>query len=188
MAYLAPLVVLMGYLLGSISSAYFIAKWVKGVDIRQVGDRNPGAGNTFRQIGPLAGVAVAVADIAKGAAPVVVAEFAGFHWSVVLLTGLAAIAGHNWPLYFGFKGGVGTATALGVALALLPREVMLLGIVFLGPFLLTRNLVLIASTGAVVLPFVSWAFHEPWHLVFGPLAVAALVGGTLASRILRKKG
>ncbi len=115
------------YLLGAVPFAFIITKAVAGVDIRTVGSGNVGATNVSRVLGRKWAVLVFVLDLLKGFLPVLAARWAAD--SVpgaadpapgVVLTGLAAICGHNWPLYLGFKGGKGVATSCGVFLALFP--------------------------------------------------------------------
>ncbi len=114
-----------GYLLGSIPSAYIMGRLSKGIDIRKVGGGNMSAANVMRQVGKLEGAIVALADIGKGAAAI----FIGQHLSVsepwLLATGFAAILGHNFPLYIGFKGGQGVATAMGVFLVITPQATLI---------------------------------------------------------------
>jgi len=142
----AAILVLFGYLLGSIPFAYVAGRLVRGVDIRTVGDGNAGAANVYRNIGHRAGIAVLAADVGKGAVPVLVCEAIASQ-PVVLLCGAAAVAGHNWPLFSNFKGGRGQATTLGVLLTLMPVEMCILLAVCAGPFLVTRNT---ALAGAIL--------------------------------------
>lgn len=119
--FLGILSILIGYLLGSIPTAYIVTKISKGVDIRKIDVGNVGASATFRQVGLLGGAIVAIVDIGKGAASVAIAHF-GFQtlepW--VLAAGFAAFVGHCYPVYIGFKGGQGTATLIGTLFVLSP--------------------------------------------------------------------
>jgi len=154
--------VLFGYLLGSIPSAYIAGRLVKGVDIRKVGDGNVGAANAYREIGSKAGMAVLVADVGKGAIAVSITSILASQ-PVVLLAGLGAVAGHNWPVYIGFRGGRGESTALGVLSVLLPQPMLILLAVSAVPFFVTRNTMV---AGAIL---------------FSPLwLVALLTGASLA--------
>ena len=111
--------VLIGYLLGSIPFAYIFTRLAAGKDVRKVSGGNVGARNTLRNIGKPAGIATAFFDIAKGVASVFIASrlnnspiLSNFNLATcfVLAAGLAAVAGHIWPLYLGFRGGNGLAT------------------------------------------------------------------------------
>jgi glycerol-3-phosphate acyltransferase PlsY len=156
--------ILIGYLLGSIPSAYIAGRLAKGIDIRKSGDGNVGAANAFREIGPRVGLAVMAVDVLKGSAAVIIAQ-SFTSQPVVFLTGFAAVAGHIWPLYIGFKGGRGEATAAGVLAVLLPQAMLiLLGIAAI-PFILTRNAMLLGA------------------MLFAPLWLAALLMGASAALI-----
>ncbi len=135
---MSVVLVLFSYLPGAIPFAYIAGRVFKGIDIRNFGDGNVGAANAYREIGPAAGVAVLIADVPKGAVAVMVAR-AFASQLVVLLAGFAVVAGHNWPIYIGFRGGRGQATTIGVLCALLPRAMFILLAVCAVPFLVTRN-------------------------------------------------
>ncbi len=135
---MSVVLVLLSYLLGSIPSAYIAGRASKGIDIRNSGDGNVGAANAYREIGPATGVAVLIADASKGALAVMVAQ-AFASQLVVLLAGFAVVAGHNWPVYIGFRGGRGQATTIGVLCVLLPQAMLILLAVCAVPFLITRN-------------------------------------------------
>src|SRR5579862_9434532 len=101
-----PLVVLLGYLIGSVPFAWLLARrW--GTDLRRVGSGNLGAANVLRATGVTPGVLVAVLDIAKGAASVAVARRMGADESAVAVAGFAAIIGHIYPVWLRFRGGKG---------------------------------------------------------------------------------
>ena len=171
----AAALVLFSYLLGSIPSAYIAGRLRKGVDIKMIGDRNAGAANVFRNIDHRAGIAVLVADIAKGAIPVLV-SLALASTPVVLLCGIAAVGGHNWPLFHGLKGGRGQATALGVLLALMPVETGILMAVCAVPFLVTRNTMLAGAIVFSPLWLLAWIMGEPGALVAYSIGLPCLVG------------
>lgn len=133
---------LAAYLLGSFPSAYILVRRLKGVDIRQVGTRNVGTLNTYYQVGKWGALLVLLADAGKGAVAVLLPGWAGApDWSVYLAAPLV-VAGHNWPVFLGFRGGKGAATVLGVSLALLPDlTLMALAPALLAGFLL-RNVII----------------------------------------------
>ncbi len=105
-----------GYLLGSFSTAYWIGRWVAGIDIRELGDGNAGTVNTYKVVGPWAGVLVAVVDLSKGVLALLLTHLAGCNAWTGYLAGFAAIAGHVFPFYLRFRGGQGAATATGLLL------------------------------------------------------------------------
>ncbi len=159
------ILVLFSYLLGSIPSAYIAGRVLRGIDIRNVGDGNVGAANAYREIGSKAGTAVLVADVGKGALAVSITSIFASQ-PVVLLAGLGAVAGHNWPLYIRFRGGRGESTAIGVLFVLLPQAMLILLAVSAVPFFVTRNTMLV---GAIL-------FSPLWLVALLMGASAALVG------------
>lgn len=111
---------LLGYLLGSIPTGLWLGRWRGGVDIRASGSGRTGATNTFRSLGIRWSVLVLLLDALKGAAPILIVMLVWDSPAGDVLAGLAAIFGHQFPLYAGFKGGRGAATAMGASLAILP--------------------------------------------------------------------
>ncbi|PZD93513.1 acyl-phosphate glycerol 3-phosphate acyltransferase [Paenibacillus sambharensis] len=133
------LVIVISYLLGSISFSILIAKWVKGIDIRNHGSGNAGATNTLRVLGKGPAAAVFLLDVAKGIAAVWLGYWlSGGNGWIEAACGLAAITGHNWPVWFRFKGGKGIATTIGVmaSLAFLPS--LIAGIAAIAAIAVTR--------------------------------------------------
>ena len=108
-----------GYLIGSVPAAYLIAR-AAGADVFEVGTRNPGAANTFREVGRLAGVVVFLADAIKGGAPVAAAWAVNAPLGVMVAAGAASVLGHWLPVFLRFRGGAGLATAIGAGIALVP--------------------------------------------------------------------
>ena len=108
--------VAVAYLLGAVPFGLVVAKTLRGVDPRQSGSRNIGATNVARVCGAKYGVLTLALDILKGAAPVAVAVLAGGDWVPVSLVALAAVTGHVFPVFLGFKGGKAVATTIGVFL------------------------------------------------------------------------
>lgn len=115
------LVLVLGYLVGSIPFAFVVAKMAKGVDIRKVGTGNPGAANVYREVGKPYGILVWFLDTFKGVVPMLLGGRV-FHLPVIVVAaaGGAAIAGHCWSLFLKFKGGKGVATMGGVTVYLFP--------------------------------------------------------------------
>ncbi|EFM09789.1 protein of unknown function DUF205 [Paenibacillus curdlanolyticus YK9] len=136
----AVIAVVISYLLGSVSFSIVIARLVKGIDIRQHGSGNAGATNTLRVLGKGPGIAVFILDILKGVAAVGVGyalngEYES--WTPVLC-GLAAIVGHNWPIWFRFKGGKGIATTVGAIMTLAFIPALIAGLVAIAIIAITR--------------------------------------------------
>lgn len=164
---------IIAYLLGSIPFAYLISK-LKGIDIRQVGDRNVGSVNVLRHVGLMAGIITLVADIGKGALSAVVARALGEEWLLWYLAGGAAVAGHNWPVFLRFRGGRGFGPTIGVLLILLPREMSItLGLAAV-PFFVTCNLIWCGMVLFIPLPLLCWLFGEPLSFLTYSMALPCL--------------
>ncbi len=123
------------YLLGSIPFGLVVARLMGGPDPRQEGSKNIGAANVYRVLGRNAGAFTLFGDIMKGAVPVFLARFGlqglgGWHEPAVAAVGLAAVCGHIWPLYLGFKGGKAVATSFGVILVICPLAAMALAALY----------------------------------------------------------
>jgi len=168
----------LGYLLGSIPTAHIAGRVLKKVDIRQVGDGNMGAANAFRQLGAKTGVAVGIIDAGKGALAILIAQAASLPLAVVLLTGTAAVVGHNWPIFIGFRGGRGEATTIGVLLTTITQPMLILA----GPTILAlvifRNVILASAVLFIPLPLVCWWLGVPGMLTAYGIALPCLVGFT----------
>lgn len=169
--------VVIAYLLGSIPSAYIAGRIVTGKDIRQMGGGNVGARNTFYEIGRVAGVAVAIFDIGKGAAAVAIALYlldAPVYF--VLAAGLAVVAGHVWSVFLRFTGGNGLATAIGALSVLLPWELLIAIAIILLLIIVTRNPVLSTNIGLLSVPISAWFMEKSWpHVIFGIALIVMLV-------------
>jgi acyl phosphate:glycerol-3-phosphate acyltransferase len=171
--YLLPV---FAYLLGSVSSAIVIARLFGLKDPRDVGSGNPGATNILRYGGKKAAILTLLGDVLKGVIPVLIARTLGADSLVVALTMLAAFLGHVFPVFHGFKGGKGVATAFGTLVAMNAW----VGLAIIGSWLLmavtTRYSSLSAITVSVLAPvYVWWFTHEP-ALIFatGVMAVTLL--------------
>lgn len=143
----------LGYLSGSLPWGLWLGRTMRGVDVRTLGSRNLGATNVYRALGPAIGVPVLLLDIAKGALPTwlvpglaLSAAFPGGPEWCRLAVGLAAVFGHVFTVFAGFKGGKGAATTSGVLLALSPPAYA----VFMGVFLLTLALSRYISLGSIL--------------------------------------
>ena len=152
-----PLLLLtFGYLLGSLPCGYLAGRWCKGIDLRTIGSGSTGATNVLRNVGKGPALVVFLLDVAKGAAAVLLAGALTAtnplnDW-IQVLAGLAALAGHIWPVWLGFKGGKAVATGLGLFLGLAwPVGLGCFG-VFLTVFSLSRIVSLASVVAAISLP------------------------------------
>jgi len=154
--------VVLGYLLGSIPTAYIATRLALGKDVRQLGGGNVGGLNVYREVGIFPAAVVVIVDLGKGAAAVAIA-----YWLLdvsspfVLAAAVAAVVGHNWMLFLKLSGGRGMGTAIGGLFVLLPLYGYPLGLAFffvvvLIPFIITRNVALSMGVGLLSLPFIAW--------------------------------
>ena len=154
--------IIIGYLLGSVPSAYIATRLATGKDIRQMGGSNVGSLNVYREVGVWPGLAVGVIDLGKGAAAVAIA-----YWLLdvptefVLATGLAAVIGHNWMVWLKFSGGKGMGVTIGTLVILLPVYGYWPGLpiifgVILIPYIITNNIAVSMCIALVCLPFITW--------------------------------
>ncbi|MGI9952865.1 glycerol-3-phosphate 1-O-acyltransferase PlsY [Moorellaceae bacterium AZ2] len=168
------LVLLMAYLLGSVPTAYVVARYFKGFDIRRRGSGNIGATNAFRTMGTGPGLAVLAVDVLKGTIPVLLGRAVGGDWLAVL-AGLAAMAGHNWSIFLSFHGGRGVATAAGVFLALTPIALFWAFIVWLFVLLSTRYVSLSSVVAAASAPVLLLILHGPLPYFLFTLVAAGII-------------
>jgi glycerol-3-phosphate acyltransferase PlsY len=160
------------YLLGSVSFSILIARWVKGIDIRQHGSGNAGATNTLRVLGKGPAAAVFLLDVAKGIAAVLIGQWLGEGeiW-VPILCGAAAITGHNWPIWFRFKGGKGIATTIGVMATLAFWPALLAGIIAIAAIAITRYVSLGSLIFSALLPVFILVLSMPYELFWVSLLI-----------------
>jgi len=172
----AVVVTLISYLIGSIPFAYIMGRIVKGIDIRKVGDGNVGAANAYHEIGVAAGLFVMVADVMKGVTSVLIAQSVHLNQPSVFVVGFACVIGHIYPVYLGFKGGRGEATAAGVLVVLLPVPMLVLLAIALVPFILTRNTMLLGAILFAPLWLAAWLTGASLGLIVFSIVLPALVG------------
>ncbi|MCR8634447.1 glycerol-3-phosphate 1-O-acyltransferase PlsY [Paenibacillus radicis (ex Xue et al. 2023)] len=178
--------ILVGYLLGSISFSFLAGKLLKGIDIRNHGSGNAGATNTLRVLGVGPGVTVLLLDAIKGVIAVLLGYWLGDGSALLLvLCGVAAIAGHNWPIYFGFRGGKGIATTIGVMLTLAPLPALYAGIVCILAIAATRYVSLGSLLFTAILPILVWFMHYPIEIFYFSLLVFAFAWIRHRSNIVR---
>ena len=137
---------ILGYLLGSIPSGWLAGRWLKGIDLRELGSGSTGATNVLRQVGKGPALVVFLTDVGKGAAAVLIARALGLDDWIQVLAGLTALAGHIWPVWLNFKGGKAVATGFGMFLGL----AWPVGLASFGVFLLTLWLFRIVSLSSVL--------------------------------------
>lgn len=176
------LLLLAGYLLGSIPAGYLAGRWWRGVDIRQEGSGSTGATNVLRVVGKGPALLVFLVDVLKGTAAVLLAQaLQPGADGVAVAAGLAALAGHIWPLWLGWRGGKAVATALGMLLGLAwPVGLACFGI-FLAVLSLSRIVSLSSVVAAVALPLLmlGW-FGAPLPLTIRwPHLILALLTSVL---------
>lgn len=204
--YLLWLVLMMiaAYLLGSLNFAVIVARLVRGREIRDLGSGNPGAANVFREVGRGWGLVVGVLDALKSFLPILVArlllfrgdDYADF-WALFLI-GLAAVTGHIKPLFYGFKGGGGLSTTLGLYVFFLPFEYLLS--LLLGGLIVIRFFKGMKYKfgrwapimSVVICPFLTLAFNyllhvplfahisiggHPWYILVGAFGVSLFMLG-----------
>jgi len=150
------LLIVAAYAAGSLSSAIIISKLLALPDPRSQGSGNPGATNMLRIGGKKAAAFTLLGDFFKGVLPVLFARTLGTGFEIQLLVALAAFLGHLYPLFFGFKGGKGIATALGVFIALSPKVALACLIIWLGVYRWKKvsSLAGLSATGAA--PLIAW--------------------------------
>ncbi len=171
----AALMILLGYLCGSISFSYLAGRLVRQIDLRQYGGGKLSGSNVYHQIGFLGMVVVGLLDIAKAAGPTWLCLRLGYTLGVAVLTGLAAMAGHSWSVFLGFQGGRGIATALGTLLVIFPRGTMwLLGSILIGR-LVPHAAAVPALLGFTSLPLVAAITHQPEATIWGCWGMLVLV-------------
>jgi glycerol-3-phosphate acyltransferase PlsY len=168
------LVVIAGYLIGSVPFALILARRLGIGDLRRIGSGNVGAANVLRASGVRAGVMVMLLDMAKGAGSVMLAQrFDG--GAVMAAAGLAAIVGHVFPVWLRFRGGKGVATACGVFSLLTPLAVGPALTVFLGAVWVTRYISVGSILASVALPPIAYATGSPAPVLAVAVAAALLI-------------
>lgn len=160
--------IILGYLLGSIPNVYIMVKLFTGKDVRKIGSGNVGGLNAMRNVSLPVGLLGGLLDVAKGVLAVFLAQKLGLHEIVPLLTGIAAVAGHNWPLYLNFTGGKGVGTTVGVMSMIKPMVLIpcLIGGVLIA--LILRESSIGAVAGFLVGTIYLWYTTKSiYSLIFG---------------------
>ena len=165
---------LLSYLLGSIPAGFLVGSSA-GVDVRSAGSGNIGATNVARTLGWKKGLVTLFADVAKGFLPVMAAHLLDLGAAAAAAAGLAAFAGHLYPVFLGFKGGKGVATAAGVYLAAMPLGAPVVLGVFALALLAGRRVSLASMLAGVLAPVVAWALSYPQEVAWMSLIIGILV-------------
>lgn len=186
----------LAYILGSIPTAVWVGRWMYHIDIREHGSRNAGATNTLRVLGPKAGIPVLIFDVFKGWLAVSLAGLLGGTTPqgagkelFLITSGVAAVLGHVFPLFAGFRGGKGVATLLGMGIALFPWPALCAVVVFTLMMVLFRIVSLASITAGITFPI--WVFFLPYEprpdlpLIILSLLVALFIPLTHRSNIQR---
>ena len=179
--------IIIGYLLGSIPSAYLAGRLRKGIDIREVGSKNMGAMNVYYEVGRIEAVLVTLVDLGKGVGAILLVRWlsgnpliSSFDF-LTGLTGVAAVIGHIFPVFLKFRGGKGAATTIGTLLFFMPQAIPFLFIVFAIALLVSRNPTFSYSLLLIVFPFVAGFIYvdrygEPLALVFYSIGLGVFLG------------
>lgn len=188
------ILILVAYLIGSIPTAIIVSKSFFNIDIRDYGSGNMGATNSFRVLGPKFGTIVMIGDMLKGIFAVALYNLLPYYLNneldrtnLMIGLGLAAVIGHIYPVWAGFRGGKGVATLFGMVLAIQPIVAINCVGVFLLVLYLTRYVSLSSIVAGVALPIcVLWIYNEKevFYRVFA-VAVAALIVLTHQKNISR---
>ncbi len=163
--------VLISYFIGNISTSILIARVVAGIDIREHGSGNAGTTNVLRTIGKKAAIGTLVGDVLKGVIAVIIGRIVGGE-TLAMACGLAAIIGHIWPAMFGFRGGKGVATGLGVMVTTAPHIALISLALGLLIIILSRYVSLGSVIGALSLPIVAYFVDQKyllWACFYGVL-------------------
>ena len=170
--FVALLLVIASYLVGSIPTAYYISRRVAGIDLRDYGSGTVSGSMVFEHVGRLAVIPVGLFDISKGALTTWVALALGFGETVAIIVGLASVIGHNWPIFLHFHGGRGWGAIFGMWLVLYPPAALWIGAAMVVGFLLGDS----APFAVVILMFVPvFANQTSAPEYVAPLALAMLL-------------
>ena len=177
------LIVPVSYLIGSIPVGLIIGKLKAGIDIRKHGSQSTGATNALRILGTKSAILVLILDFLKGAIPIfclmLIDEINSNNAILIAICGIAIIFGHNWPIFAGFKGGKGVASAVGIATVLNPLSALAAILTFLPILFITRYVslgsILGAITAMIILVVQSISvindYNYLYALIVGPLLV-----------------
>ncbi len=174
------LVAVIGYLLGSVNTSIIVGKLLYGKDVRDMGSGNAGATNTLRSLGKKAAVLVLGGDALKGVLACLIGRYVAGQtaegvWMGMYVAGFTAVIGHNWPVYFGFRGGKGVLTSAAVLLTIAPPPALCCLAVFVMVLALGRRVSLGSILAAATFPVFAWFLGEPVALVAVGALMAVLI-------------
>lgn len=172
---LGIVLVVLGYLCGSLASAVIVCRVMKLPDPRKQGSGNPGATNVLRLGGKKAAALTLAGDVLKGAVPVLLAHLLSDSPTVLASTAVAAIVGHMYPVFFQFKGGKGVATTFGAVAALVFPVALFMGAVWVLTAMATRYASLASLAAAVAAPFFALVFIQQSATIVALVIIAALL-------------
>jgi glycerol-3-phosphate acyltransferase PlsY len=173
--------------LGSLPFAYIIGRFVKKVDIREVGTRNMGAMNTIYRVGFGWGLLVLLLDMAKGAAAILVARWLDLSPNIQYIAAGMAVIGHMYPVFLKFRGGKGGATVVGILTLLMPRAFPLAFGIFILALLLTKYPTFSYGLALLCTPFVAWLRYENGALVLFTVIILVMVLARYMGRLLEMR-
>jgi len=183
--------VLIGYVLGSIPTAYLVTRLKTGKDIRKLGGGNVGSLNTLKEVGILPAILVGLIDVSKGVIAVSILHWVlGLDQIYVLIGALAAVVGHNWMVWLKFTGGKGMGVTIGTLVVVLPvyGHALQLGIVagiIIVLLAATRNVALSNGIGLLSLPFISWLSMHSGRFVVWSVALGLIIAAKFAPTAVR---
>ncbi len=175
------LLIVFGYLIGSVPSAYLAGKWFCGIDIRDQGSGNVGVSNLIRATSWRVGLPAIVFDIGKGVLPVWIAYRLELGVAAQAAVGIATIIGHNWPIFLRFSGGRGVLTTISLLFILplingfIPWETVAFFTLAAIGFFALHNVPIGTAAGIAVSPLVSWIMGRPPGLTAGFLAIVLIM-------------
>ncbi len=173
---------IIGYLFGSVNTSILVGKLLHKVDIREHGSGNAGATNTLRTLGKGAAILVVIGDFLKGVLACLVGRYVfgelnpgdGVYLGQYM-AGFFAVVGHNWPVYFGFKGGKGVMTSFAVALMLSPLAALACLVGFIIIVAITKYVSLGSMVCAIIFPIAALILNEPLPMVLIGIALVTLI-------------
>jgi len=170
------LAIIISYFIGGILTAGVVAS-LKRVDLTKEGSGNPGATNAFRIFGPFFGGVVLLGDVVKGVLGALVGQWlGGGNIAVAALCGLAVVAGHNWPLFYKFRGGKGMATSVGAIIILVPETLLFLVPIWVLVVAVSRYVSLGSIMAALALPVATFFFYPQQGFLLLFAVVASVLG------------
>ena len=167
------LVSIIAYLMGNIATAYLVSRAFGKIDIREHGSGNSGSTNVFRVLGAKPAVIVFLGDVLKGTAAVLIGRYLGGSYGEIL-AGIFVVAGHNWPILLGGKGGKGIATTIGLMLPIDPLMVVMILIVGIIVIITTRYVSLASIVGVTIYPIAMIITQKPLEYIIFSLILSSV--------------